>query len=182
MAALETGVVENADLVLLQEPPGDKGRIGISHATYEIRKRKRVWMAVRNGRGLSTDERTELSRGANDDVMVTKVKRRGEKMTRIINVYDEREVPTGQRRATMLNCHSAIRQRGGKIIARDIDAHSRRWNPRCREQRDATFWEKIIVEYRLEIRNDDRPTNHWAPNGKEGESTVDLTVATRPIT
>jgi len=46
MAALETGVDRKADLVLLQEPLGDKGRIGISHTAYGIRKRKTVWTAV----------------------------------------------------------------------------------------------------------------------------------------
>jgi len=108
MAALETGVDRKADLVLLQEPPGEKGRIGISHPAYEIRKRKRVWTAVRKGSGLATDERTHLSRGANDDVMVTDVRRRGENMTRIINVYDQRDVQTGERRARKLNWHRAI--------------------------------------------------------------------------
>ena len=41
------------------------------------------------GSGLATDKRTDLIRGANDDVMVTDVKRRGDKMTRIINDYDQ---------------------------------------------------------------------------------------------
>jgi hypothetical protein len=63
----------------------------------------------------------------------------------------------------------------------DMNAHSRRWDPRCREQRDVTFWEEIIEEYGLEIGNDDRRTHHWATNGEEGESTIDLTVATQPI-
>jgi len=95
MAAVETGVDRKADLVLLQEPPGEKGRIEISHPAYEIRRRKTVWTAVRKGSGLATDERTDLSRGADDDVMVTDVKRRGEKIMRIINVYDQRDVQTG---------------------------------------------------------------------------------------
>jgi hypothetical protein len=42
-------------------------------------------MAVHKGSGLTTDLRTDLSSGANDDVMVTDVKSRGDKMTRIIN-------------------------------------------------------------------------------------------------
>jgi len=41
-----------------------------------------------------------------------------------------------------------------------MNAHSRRWDPRCRQQRNATFWEEIIDQYRLEIGNDDRPTHH----------------------
>jgi len=88
MAALEPGVDWKADLVLSQEPPRENRRIGISHLAYEIRKRNSVWMVVRKGSGLATDEETDLSRGLNDDVVVTDVKRRGEKMTRIINVDD----------------------------------------------------------------------------------------------
>jgi hypothetical protein len=64
-----------------------------------------------------------------------------------------------------------------------MNAHSRIWDPRCRERRDATFWEEIIDEYGLQKgNNNDRPTHHWARNGEEGKSTIDLTLATRPIT
>jgi len=182
MAALETGVDRKADVVLLQEPPGEKGRIGISHPPYEMKKRKTGWTAVRKGCGLDTDERTDLSRGANNDVMVTDVKRRGDKMPRIINVYDQRNIQTGERRARKVNWHRAIRQGGCTIIAGDRYAHSQRWDPRCREERDATFWEEIIDEYGLEIGNEDRPTHHWARSSEEGESTIDLTLATQPIT
>jgi hypothetical protein len=48
MATLETGVDRKADLVLLQEPPGKKGRIGISHLAYEIRnEREFEWWCAR---------------------------------------------------------------------------------------------------------------------------------------
>jgi len=63
-----------------------------------------------------------------------------------------------------------------------MNAHSRRWDPTCREQCDAMFWEEIIDEYTLEIGNDDRPTHPWAKSSEEGELTIDLTLATRPIT
>jgi len=182
MAALETGVHPKADLVYLQEPPGKTGRIGISHLADEIRKRKRVWTAVRKGSGLGTDTQIDLSRGANDNVMVTELKRRGENKTRIINVYDQRDLQTGERRARKLDWPRTIRLGGGTMIAGDMNAHSGRWDPRCREQCDATFWEEIIEQYDLEIRNDDRPPHHWARNGEEGESTIDSTLATRQIT
>jgi len=51
---------------------------------------------VRKGSGLATDKRPDLNRGTNDDVMVTDVKRRGENMTRIIKVFDQRDVQTGE--------------------------------------------------------------------------------------
>lgn len=56
------------------------------------------------------------------------------------------------------------------------------WDPRCREQHNVRFWEEILDEYGLEIGHDDRPTNHWASNGEEGQSTIDQTLATRLIT
>jgi len=63
-----------------------------------------------------------------------------------------------------------------------MNAHSQRWDPRCSDQRNAISWEAIIDQYGLEIGNDDWPTHHWARNGKEGEWTIELTLATRPIT
>jgi hypothetical protein len=115
-------------------------------------------------------QQTDLSRGMNDDVMVTDVKRRGEKMMRIINVYDQRDVQTGERQARMLNWYTAIRQGGGTIILCDMNTQSKRWDLRYSEQHDATFWEEIIDEHGLEIGNDDdRPTHHWARNSVEGE-------------
>ena len=86
IAARETGVEHRADVVCLEEPPRERGGIGISHSAYEIRKRKRVWTAIRKGSGLVVDEWTDLSRGANNDVIVTDVRRRGEKITRIVSI------------------------------------------------------------------------------------------------
>jgi hypothetical protein len=99
-----------------------------------------------------------------------------------MNVYDQRDVQTGERRATKLNWHRAIRQGGGTTITGDMNAHSQRWDPKCRKQQDATVWEQIIDENAREIGNGDRPTHHWARNGEEGESTIDFALATRPIT
>jgi len=96
-AVLETGVESRADVVCFQETPRDRGEIGISHLAHNIRKRKRVWKAIRKGSGLVVDERTDLSRGANDDVIATEVRRRGEKITRIANIYDQKDARSGER-------------------------------------------------------------------------------------
>ena len=46
-----------------------------------------------------------------------------------------------------------------------------------------TFWEEIIAKSGVEISNHDyRPTDHCARNREQGESTIKLTLATRPIT
>jgi len=63
--------------VCLQEPLRERAGIGISHLAYEIRKRKRVWTAVCKESGLITNERTDLSKNAGDDVIVVDIKRRG---------------------------------------------------------------------------------------------------------
>jgi len=110
MSALETGVERRADLVMFQEPPEERGGIGIRHSAYEIRKRKRVSTAVGKGSGLATDERTDLSRGANDHIIVTDVKRPGEKMTRIINIHDQRDVRTRERQVRKIHCSRSSQQ------------------------------------------------------------------------
>jgi len=96
IAALETGVQRRADVVCLQEPSRDRGEIGISHLAYKIRKSNRVWTAIRKGSGLVVDEWTDLSRGANDVVIATDVRRRGQKITRIVNIYDQKEARLGE--------------------------------------------------------------------------------------
>jgi len=97
IAALETGVGRRADVVCLQEPPREKVGIGISHSAYQIRKRKIVWTAIQGWSGLVVDERTDLGRGANNDVIVTDVRRRGETITKVVNVYDQKDTQSGDR-------------------------------------------------------------------------------------
>jgi len=75
IAALETGVECRADVVCLPEPLRERGGIGSSHSAYKTRKRKRVWTAIRRGSGLVVDERMDLSRGENEDVFATDVRR-----------------------------------------------------------------------------------------------------------
>ena len=56
---------------------GERGDFGISLSAYTMRKRNRVWTAIGKGSGLAADEWTHLSRGANDDVIATDVRRSG---------------------------------------------------------------------------------------------------------
>jgi endonuclease/exonuclease/phosphatase family metal-dependent hydrolase len=151
IAVLKTGVERKVDVVCLQEPPRERGGCGISHSAYEIRKRKRVWTAIRKGSSLVVDERTDLSRGVRNDVIVTYVRKRGEKITRIVNVYDQRDMQSGERQAQRVNWQSVIRQ-GRTVLAGDFNAHSSQWDPRCRAQRNAAFWEGVIDENGLENR------------------------------
>jgi hypothetical protein len=122
--AFETGVECRVDIVCFQEPPRETGGIGISHSTYKIRKGNRVWMAIGRGSGLVIDERTDLSRGANDDVIATDVRRRVERIMRIGNVDDQKNTQSGEIPARMLNWQRIIRQ-GGTVHAGDFNAHSK---------------------------------------------------------
>jgi len=182
IASLQTGVERRADVVCLQEPPRERGEIGISHSAYDMRKEKRVCAAIRKGSGLVVDERTDLSRGANDDVIATDVRRRGEKNTTIINIYDQKDARSGEREspARKLNWQRVIRQ-GCTVLAGDLSPQSKQWDPRCEVQRDAVFWDSVIDENGLEIGHHGRPTNHWTIEDLESESVIDLTLANRPI-
>jgi len=159
IAALEMGVERRADIVCLQELPTERGGIGISHSAYEIRKRKRVWTAIRRGSGLVVDEQTDLSRGANEDVIATDVRKRRERITRIVNIYDQQNTHSGQRPAQKLNWQRVSWQ-CSPVLAGDFNAHSKRWDPKWQVQRDAAFWEDAIDENGLEIGHDGRPTHH----------------------
>jgi len=126
-------------------------------------------------------ERTDLSRGANEDVIVTDVRTRGERIMRIVNIYDQKNTHSGERPARKSDWPRVIRQ-GSTNLAGDCKAHGIQWKPRCQVQWDAEFWEDVIDENGLEIGHDGEATHHWTREGHEGESVIDLTLANRPIT
>jgi len=126
------------------------------------------------------DEWTGLIRSANQDVIATDVRLRGERITSIINMYEHMITQSGERHERRLNWQKVIRQ-GCTVVAGDFNSHSKRWDPRCQVQRDVAFWEDVIDENGLEIGNDSRPTDHCTREDQEGESVTDLTLANRPI-
>jgi hypothetical protein len=182
LAQLETGVKRSVDIVSSQQPRRERGVIGISHSAYEIRERTRVWTAIRKRSGLVVAEQMDLSRAASEDVIANDVRRSGEKILRIVNVYYEKNGESGERQrlAQELNWLKVIRQ-GGTVHTGDFNAHTKRWDRRSQVQWDATFWEDMIDENCLETGNDGRPTNHWTGAEQEGESIIDLPLATRPL-
>jgi hypothetical protein len=64
-----------------------------------MRKRIRVLTTIQRGSSLVVDERTDFSRSANEDVIATDVRRTGESIMRIINVYDQKNRHSGERPA-----------------------------------------------------------------------------------
>ena len=121
------------------------------------------------------EERTDSSRGAIEDVIATDFIRRGETITRIVNVSHQGDTQSGQRLARQLNWQIVLLQ-GGTVLAGDLNAHSTRWDPRCQVQLIATFWEDVIDDNGLEIGNDGEATHHWTREGHEGESVINLTL------
>ena len=126
------------------------------------------------------DEQTDLSRRANDDVNVPVTRRKREKITRIVNIYDQSDTQSGERQGQKVNRQRVIWQ-GGTILGGDINAHSSRMNPRCPVQRNGAFWDGVTDENGLEIGHDRRSTNYWTREDNEGEPVICLTLANRPI-
>ena len=127
------------------------------------------------------DELTDLSGGGYDNVIDTNIRRSGEKITWIVNGYDQTTAHSAERPARKLNCHSVLRQ-GGTVLAGDINGHSIPWDPRCQVQHNAAFWEDVIDEDGLEIGNEGRSPYFWTRDGHEDESVIDLTLGNRPVT
>jgi hypothetical protein len=56
-------------------------------------------MAIRKGCGLVDEKQMDLSSGVNDNVIASDIWRRGEKITRIVNVYNHRVAQSVERLA-----------------------------------------------------------------------------------
>jgi len=89
MAALEMGVEGKANVVRLQEPPRERAGSGISHSAYDHGKRMRVWTAILKGSGPSTNKQIDLSQNTRNEVIVVDIQRRGEKLIRMVKIYDQ---------------------------------------------------------------------------------------------
>jgi len=123
IAVMEMGVEPRADVVLLQEPLTETGLTGISNSAYEVGKRIRDSTAIHVGSGLVVVEWTDLSCGANDDVIAMDVRRRGQTITKIVNGYDHGDTQSGERPGWKLHWQRVIRQ-GGTVLAVDFNPQS----------------------------------------------------------
>lgn len=85
---LELGVEFRSDVSCVQQPAIEKEGIGISHRVSNISKRKRLWTVISEGSDLWVYELRESSRGANENVIATDVRRTGQTITLIVNFYD----------------------------------------------------------------------------------------------
>ena len=69
---------------------------------------------------------------------MTDVNRRVEKITRIVNIYDQRGTQSGERQAQLVIWHTII-WHGRTVIAGDINAHSSQWDLMGHVQRNTTL-------------------------------------------
>jgi len=70
---------------------------------------------------------------------------------------------------------------GSTVLVRARNPHSQRWDPKCTETRDATYWEEIIDEPGLVIVYDHQPTDYWTRHNSMGGSVIHLTLANLPF-
>jgi len=75
------------------------------------------------------DERTDLTSSANDDVIATDLRRRGEIIRGIVSVYDEGAGQSGERLAQKLNKQAVIGQ-CSTVLTGDFNAHISPRDPR----------------------------------------------------
>jgi hypothetical protein len=115
------------------------------------------------------DERADLRRGVNNNVIATDIRRREGRIAKIVYVYDQSNTQLGDRPARKLNWPRVV-WHTHTVLTGDFDAHSIPRDPRCRLQRDQALWEDVSDENGLEIGNNDREvTHHSTREGHEGE-------------
>jgi hypothetical protein len=175
---LETAIKKETDLVLIQEPRGEKEKDSTrSHPSFNfIRGAEGVpakcWVAVNRASRCRVTELKDMTRESGNNVQVLEVTPPGGLPLTIVNVYDRHEAD-GQRPAQKANW-SAIAKSARVVIAGDMNAHSKMWNPKVTRRQNATFWEKLIEDEALMIWNTEE-AKRSAPEATN-HSIIDLTV------
>ena len=181
-AALETAVKMEADLVLIQEPRGEKEKDGTrSHSGFSFirgaeNEPAKCWIAVNRASKCRVTEIKELTRECGNYVQVVEVVIPGGETIVIANVYDQWYA---SERPAQKAKWGEIAQQKRVIIAGDVNAHSEMWNPRVNRRRNAAFWEKLIEEEELFVWNSDEATRS-GPNASN-HSNIDLTLSSPNI-
>ena len=130
-AALETAVRMEADLVLIQEPRGEKEKDGTrSHPSFNFIRgaegeAPKCWIAVNRASRCRVTEIKEMTRECGNHVQVVEVALLGGETIVIANVYDRQRTDGGTsgRPAQKANWGEIAKQRR-VIIAGDMNAHS----------------------------------------------------------
>jgi len=120
----------------------------------------------------------DLARESGNHVQVVEVTLPGGDAIVIANTYDQHEGSEANRPAQRA-AWTEIARHQRVIIAGDMNAHSKVWNPRATRNRNHAFWEQLIEEEDLFVWNTEEATR-MGP-GAENHSIIDLTLSSPNI-
>jgi len=138
----------------------------------------KCWIAINKASRCRVTELKDLARESGNHVQVVEVTLPGGDAIVIANTYDQHEGSETNRPAQCAAWTEIARHRR-VIIAGDMNAHSKVWNPRATRSRNHTFWERLIEEEDLFVWNTEEATR-MGP-GAENHSIIDLTLSSPNI-
>jgi len=183
-AVLESTVKREVDLVLIQEPRAVKERDSTrSHPSFTFIKGEegmvaKCWIAINKVSRCWVTELKDLARDSGNHMQVVEVTLAAGDAIVIANTYDQHEGSETNRPAQHAAWTEIARYRR-VIIAGDMNAHSKVWNPRATRNRNHTFWERLIEEEDFFVWNKEEATR-LGP-GAENHSIIDLTLSSPNI-
>jgi len=167
-------------LVLIQEPReiGEKDSTR-SHPSFTFIRgadgvHAKCWIAVNRASRCQVTELRNLTTECTNHVQVVEVRMPAGEVVVIANLYDrhsgsERNRPAQRARWGEISTHRKV------VIAGDMNAHSKMWNPRTTRPRNNGFWEQLIQDHDLVIWNSEEESRMGA--GAEIHSIIDLTLS-----
>jgi len=183
-AVLETAVRRGADVVLIQEPKGAKEKDSTcSHPSFSfIRGEEAVpakcAIAVNRASKCQVTELKNLAAGTANHIQVVEVTPPSGEAIIIANVYD-RHAGSENNRPAQQAAWGEIARHQRVIVAGDMNAHSKMWNPSTTRPRNNAFWERLIQEYDLVVWNSEEETRMGA--GAKIHSIIDLTLSSPKV-
>jgi len=155
---LEMAVRRAADIVLIHEPKGTNEKDSTcSHPSFSfIRGEETVpakcWIAVNRVSKCQVMELKNLAAGTANHIQVVEVTTPSCEAIIIAIVYD-RHAGNENNQPAQLTAWGEIAQHKRVIVARDMNAHSKMWNPSTTRPRNNTFWEQVIQLHDLVVWN-----------------------------
>jgi hypothetical protein len=148
-AVLEMVVRSGVDLVLIQEPRGESEKDGTcSHPSFTFIRgdesmAAKCWITINQVSRCWVTELKELIRECGNHTQVVEVVPPGGEAIVIANIYDQDEASEAIRPAEYA-AWGEIASHRRVIIAGDMNAQSKMWNPRSTSNRNHTFCDQHI--------------------------------------
>jgi len=180
-AVLKSAVKRGVNLVLLQEPRGKKESDSTrSHHSLTFIKEDegvagKCRIAVNRESRCRVTELKTLTRECRNHVQVVEVVPPGGDTIIIASVYDRHEGRNEANRPAQHAAWGEIVKHRRVIVAGDMNAHSKMWNPKATYSKNHTFWERLITEENLFVWNNEEATR-MGP-GAMNHSIIDLTLS-----